>query len=131
MGGNGTSVGSRAFGGIERGVRHAERAEDFALAEGVERFVGESLQGDAENDEADVAVFGASAGIGGEFGGEGGREQFVASLGAQEELLVGRQSGGVRQQHAQSDFVAAGDRRAANSGTMAVTGASRSSRPRS
>ena len=48
--------------GIEGRARHAQRAKDFALAKCVKRFVGQAFEDDAENDEADVAVFGARAG---------------------------------------------------------------------
>ena len=83
-----------------------ERTEDFALAECVEAFVGEAFERDAENDEADVAVFGARAGSGGKRGGEGGLQKVFASLGVQKKLLVGGQAGAVREQHAQRDFAA-------------------------
>ncbi len=43
-------------------------------------------------------------GIGGEFGGEGRMEKFVASPGAKKKLLVGGQAGAVGQQHADSDI---------------------------
>ena len=49
-----------------------EKPEDFALAEHVEGFVGEAFEDDAENDEADVAVFGARTGGGGKFRRERG-----------------------------------------------------------
>ena len=41
---------------IESGVGHSERSKDFALAEAVERFIGESLEGDGKEDESNVAV---------------------------------------------------------------------------
>src|SRR5580698_10364925 len=43
--------------GIKCRMHHAERAKDFALAESVERFVGQTFEDDTENDEADVTVF--------------------------------------------------------------------------
>ena len=92
---------------IESGVSHAERAEDFSLAEDIEGFVGQALEGHAEDDESDVTVFGAHAGGGGQCSGEGGLEKFVASLGSQVELFVGGQAGGVRQQFAQRYFASA------------------------
>ena len=61
-------------------MRHSERGEDFALAETVEGFIGEAFERDAEDDEPDVAVRGAGAGIGGQRHGEGGLEEFVAGL---------------------------------------------------
>ena len=98
-------------------MRHAERTEDFALAEGVERFVGEAFEDDAQNNEADVAVFGARSGSGFERSGKGGMQKLCASLGAQEEFFVGGQAGAVGEQHAHSDFAAAGVMQSANSGT--------------
>ena len=93
--------------GIEGRVRHAQRSEDFALAERVERFVGEAFERDAENNEADVAVFGAGAGGGGERRGESGSQNRFASLGTQEKLFVSRQAGAVCEQHAHGDVAAA------------------------
>ena len=88
-------------------MRHAERPEDFALAEHTERFIGEAFEDDAENDEADVAVFGARTGGSGKRRGEGGLQKFFTSLGAQEKLFVGGQAGAVGKQHAQRDLAAA------------------------
>ena len=85
-------------------MRHAERAEDFALAEDVEGFVGETFESNAENDEANVAVFGARAGSGRERDVKGRLQKVFAGLGAQEKLFVGGQAGAMRQQHAQRDF---------------------------
>jgi hypothetical protein len=50
-------------GRLEGCVCHGERGEDFAQAEAVERFAGYAFEGDAEDDESDVAVFGADGGI--------------------------------------------------------------------
>jgi hypothetical protein len=61
---------------------------------------------DAENDESDVAVFGARTGRGGEFSDARCLQKFFASLGAQEKFLVGGQAGAVREQHAKRDFAA-------------------------
>ena len=55
----------------------------------------------AQDDEADVAVFGARAGIGSEIGGEGGGEEFVARLRTEEQFFVSGQAGSMGQQHAQ------------------------------
>jgi len=66
--------------------------------------------------------------------GEGGLQKLFTSLGELEKLFVGGQAGAVREQHAHGDFAAARViivQWFANSGTMAVTGASRSSSPRS
>src|SRR5437016_5520787 len=49
--------------GIEGGMRHAKGAEHFALAEVVQRFVGEAFEGNSENDETDIAVLGMGAGL--------------------------------------------------------------------
>lgn len=63
---------------------HGEGAEDFALAEDVEGFSGDAFECCAENDESDIAVFGAGGGIGREGSGEGGAEQVFAGVGVQE-----------------------------------------------
>ena len=63
-------------GRIKGGVGHPQRAEELALAEPVESFIGNSLQGDAENNEANVAVFSPGAWICRERGSESGSEQF-------------------------------------------------------
>ena len=88
-------------------MRHAQRAKDFALAECVERFVGQAFEDDAQNDEADVAVFGARTGSVGQRRGEGGLQKLFTSLGELEKLFVGGQAGAVREQHAHGDFAAA------------------------
>ena len=92
---------------IESRVSHAERTEDFALAERVEGFVREAFEDDAENNEADVAIFGARAGSGDERSGERSLQKVFTSLGAKEKFFVGGQAGAVREQHAQRDFAAA------------------------
>ncbi len=88
-------------------MRHAERTENFALAECVETFIGKPFECDAKNDESDVAVFGARAGVGGKRSGEGGLQQGITRRGAQEKLFVSWQAGAVSEQHAQSNFAAA------------------------
>lgn len=103
--GNGDLPGGRR---IEKRVRHAEGAEDFTLAEAVERFVGDAFQSDAENDEADVAVLSAGAGIGGERGSECCGQEFSASFGAKEQFFVRREARGVSQQHPEGDVAAVG-----------------------
>ena len=85
-------LGTRLLWRIERGVRHGQRAEDFALAENIERFFRDALEGGGEDDESDVAVLGAGAGIGGERRGESGNEKFVASMRLEKQLLVGGQA---------------------------------------
>ncbi len=91
---------------VEGRVRHAERAEDFALAEQVEGFVGEAFEHDAEDDEADVAVVGPRAGAGGKWVGKGGSQKVLTSASAEEKLFVGGQAGAMRKQHAQGDSAA-------------------------
>ena len=59
---------------------HSEGAEDFALAENVERLSGNAFEGGAQEDESDIAVFGAGAGIGGEGSGEGGAQQVLSRV---------------------------------------------------
>ena len=59
-------------GGLNVVFDMAEWAEDLALAENVERFAGEALEGETEENESDVAVFGAGAGICDQRSGERG-----------------------------------------------------------
>jgi len=59
-------------------ARHSQWAEDFALAETVDGFFGQPLESEAKNDECDVAVFGASAGVGIERHSQGGAKKFLA-----------------------------------------------------
>src|SRR5215831_3747210 len=56
---------------VEGGVHHCQRPEDLVPAEMIERFFGDALQGNAENDESDVAICRFASGIGGERGREG------------------------------------------------------------
>src|SRR5262245_41530038 len=56
---------------FEGGSTHAQRREDLLLAEMIQRVVGETLQGDAQNHEADVAILGPAAGISGERNAKG------------------------------------------------------------
>src|SRR5204863_6962789 len=51
---------------IESGVRHSQRAEDFALRKAVKRFISDALKRDSKNNESDVAVGGLACGIHGE-----------------------------------------------------------------
>src|SRR5258708_14950912 len=64
--GSGWNVLTLLWRRVVSGAGHAKRSEYFALAEAVERFIGEAFQGDAEDDKSDVAVFGTLARIGGE-----------------------------------------------------------------
>ena len=61
-------------------VRHPQRAEYFPLAETVKAFVGDTLQRDRQNDEADVAVLSSCAGISRQRSGECRRQQFIPGL---------------------------------------------------
>ena len=92
---------------VERGVEHPQWAEDFALAENVERFSGDAFESCAQHDESDVAVLGVRAGIGREGSGEGGSQQVFARARFEEQLLVGGQAGGVGEEHAEGDVAAA------------------------
>src|SRR6185295_17690018 len=87
-------------GRIKGGVRHPQWTEELALAEAVESLIGNSFQCDAENNKANVAVFGSGAWICREWCGESGSEQVGFGLHSQKQLFVCGQAGGVRQQHA-------------------------------
>src|SRR5690349_45846 len=56
---------------VEAGVRKIEFGKDLAPAELVENFAGEPFERFAQQDEADITVFSAHAGIGGERDAEG------------------------------------------------------------
>ncbi len=84
---------------IVRSVHHSQRTKYFALAEPVQAFIGDALQSDCQNDEADVTVFSPLAGISGECSAEGRCQQFVFVLRLEKESLVRRQSRRMRQQH--------------------------------
>ena len=116
---------------IESGVRHPQRPENFALAETVKAFIGDTLQRDRQNDKSDVAVFGGRARIGRQRSGESRRQQFIPGLVFKKELFIRGQTGGVRQQHAHRYLAPPAYQLPANSGTMLATGASRSMSPRS
>src|SRR5579862_2667796 len=106
-------IGGRGYRGvqirrwIECRAIHSQRTEDFALAEAVELLIGEAFKRNAQEDEADVAVFRVFAGVVSERRGESSRQKFIASFRAKKELLVGRQSGRMRQQHSEGDLVPA------------------------
>ncbi len=91
---------------VEAGVRKIEFGEDFTLAELVQRLAGKLFQRLAQQDEANVTVFGARAGLGGKRDAERMVEQFVLIMGGLKELDIGRQAGGVRQKHAERDLAA-------------------------
>src|SRR5437868_6883452 len=110
----GLVIGRRRDGGtqcwdrIERAVSHTEWAEDLMLAEARERLVGETAKSNAQQNESDVAVFGMRTGIVDKRRGVSSSQEFVASAGAQEKLLVGGQAGRMGEQHAQGYFIAPG-----------------------
>ena len=65
---------------IVGGVGHSQRAEQFALAEAVKSLISDAFESDAENNEADVAVFSFRSRIRREWSVESGGEQFGFSL---------------------------------------------------
>ena len=67
----------------EGGGGHGQRAEDFPAAENVQGLLGEAFKSDAKNDESDVAVFGARAGVGGKRHGGNCSEKIVARVSLQ------------------------------------------------
>ena len=72
------------FRGIESCMDHAQRSEKFALAKSIERFISETLEGDAQDDESYVAVIGTRSRISRERHGESRMQQVIASAGFQE-----------------------------------------------
>ncbi len=80
--------------------RHAQRREDLARRELIQRLPSFSRQQFAQNDESDVAVESAFPRRRGEGRSERGINQVRASGGEFEQLFVRRQSAGVFQQHA-------------------------------
>src|SRR5258708_15380582 len=69
---------------IEGGATHPQRAKNFALAEAVKRFAGDALERSAQDDEADIAVFGAGAGIGGQKACESSAPKIISGVSFQE-----------------------------------------------
>ena len=106
--GGGWNLWTEFPGGIECRARHRQRSKNFSLAEGVECFASQAFERNAEDNESDVAVFGASVRISVERNRKGGAQEFVAGVSAKKQLFVRRQAGRVRQQHAKRDFVASG-----------------------
>lgn len=104
---------SVALGGRDRGAEIVKRAEaggsqaegreDFAVAEGVERFAGDDFDGFAEEDEAGVGVLSALAGFGFERELQGGAEERVGGGAGAEKLDVAGQAGTVGEEHAEGD----------------------------
>src|SRR5262245_53216527 len=80
-------------GEIEADEEPAERLEDLSAAEGVQSLTHDPLQGHAEQDEPDVAVFGTGAGIGLKCQLVCLGQQLGAILSTFKELHVRRQSG--------------------------------------
>jgi len=80
---------------VEAGERKAESGKDLMLAKLVQRLAGELFQRLAQQDKANVTVFGTRTGCGGERDLEGLLEQFVPIMGRLKELDIGGQPGGV------------------------------------
>src|SRR5436305_959133 len=78
---------------VEAGMGKVEFGKDLTLAELVQRLARKLFQRLAEQDKADVTVFRAGAGVGGERDLEGLLKQLVLIMGGLEELDVGRQAG--------------------------------------
>jgi len=91
----------QSWSGIERRTAHAERAKNFALAKDIEGLVGEPLEGKPEQDESDVAVFGARSGGGSQRSGECRLQYGVPRFAVQKKLFVSRQAGAMGEQHVQ------------------------------
>ena len=51
---------------FESGMRHAEWAEYFSLAKLIKGFIGQTLKGNSQHDEADIAVYRLRSGVGGQ-----------------------------------------------------------------
>ena len=102
---NGSTPGVRW---IERRMHHTEWTKDFALAETVERFIGNFFQRRTQDNEADVAVRSACARISSQRCDDGCMQKRVSRLSVQKEFFVGGQTGRVGQQHAHSYFRAPG-----------------------
>src|SRR5215831_3538502 len=88
---------------VEAGERKVEFGKDLTLAKLVQRLAGKLFQRLAQQDKANVTVFGTRAGCGGEWDLDGLLEQFVPMMGGLKELYIGGEAGGVRQKHMESD----------------------------
>ena len=88
--------------------RERKWREDLAVAENVERFVSEDFEGLAEQDEADIGVFCASAGSSFEGHEEAGFEQVVGRRICLEETRVSGESRTVSEQVAEGNVAALG-----------------------
>ena len=89
---------------VEAGMSEIQFGEDLTPAELVQRLAGKLFQRLAEQDEADIAVFGVRAGIGSERDTESLLEQFILIMGGLEQLDIGGQAGGVCQKHPERDL---------------------------
>src|SRR5689334_23595930 len=74
---------------VETGGRKVEFGIDLTLAKLVQRLAGELFQSLAQQDKADVTVFGTRTGCGRERDLEGLLEQFVLIMGRLKELDIG------------------------------------------
>src|ERR1700722_7052059 len=97
-----------AYGRIKSRTGHPYGAENFAPAESVERFVRETLQSRAQQDESNIAVFCPCAGIGRKGSRKGSSQQLVTRSRFEEQLLISGQPRGVSQKDTKSDVPAAG-----------------------
>ena len=105
--GGGGNFRAQGRGRIERGAGHSERTENLALTESVEGFFRDSFKSGAEDDESDVTILCASAGIGRKRHREGRSQELVARVGFEEQPFVGGQARGVSQKHAHRHAAAA------------------------
>src|SRR5579864_1690908 len=91
---------------VKAGVRKVEFGKDLTPAELVQRLAGKLFQRFAQQNEADVTVFGSGTGRGHKRDLESLTQQLVLIMGGLEQLDVGRQARGVRQKHAERDLAA-------------------------
>jgi len=49
------------LGGLNAVLGSCQRGKDFPLTEGVEGLIGEAFESNAEQNESDVAIFGAGS----------------------------------------------------------------------
>ena len=97
----GRDCGSELSRRIEAGLAEIKSGEDLTLAELVQRLSGQPFQCLAEQDKADVTIFGARTGCGSERDAKSLAKQFVLIMGGLEELDIGGQAGGMGQKHAE------------------------------
>src|SRR5258708_2383147 len=86
----------------------AQRREYPLTAEDIEWLTHHAFDGQSQENEADIAVFGMGSGVGNQGRRQGLAEKFIPGRGGLEQFHVGRKSRGVGEQHAQSDLLPAG-----------------------